>query len=152
MAAGHEVSAPDYRGLDLATAADILMYQILDKPQQAQVLVGHSFGSAVAFLAALQAAQKGTTVAGLVLCAPALFVAQALMAPARLPCPVAPAILVHGAYDKVIPLDLSRGFAREHDLSLVEVNDGHRLLQSLDAIMDAVTTITKPPAPRGDDH
>jgi pimeloyl-ACP methyl ester carboxylesterase len=146
VAAGHEVSAPDYRGLDLATAADILMYQILDEPQQAQILVGHSFGGAVAFLASLQAARKGATVAALVLCAPALFAAQALMAPARLPCPVAPTILVHGAHDKVIPIDLSRGFAREHDLSLVEVDDGHRLLQSMGTILEAFTTITKPPS------
>ncbi len=141
LSAGYEVLAPDYRGLDVATAADILMYQILDKPQQPQILVGHSFGGAVALLAVLQAARKGATVSGMVLCAPAIFLAQAVMAPGRLPCPAAPTVLLHGVRDEAIPITLSREFAREHDLPLVEVSDDHRLRGSFAAVLEAVAAV-----------
>lgn len=141
VTAGYDVFAPDYRGLDVATAADILMYQILDKPTHTQILVGHSFGGAAALLAALAAAKNGVTVMGLVLCAPAIFVAQAVMAPSRLPSPPAPSILIHGLHDDVIPIELSRGFAREHDLPFLEVSDDHALLLSLDTMTEAVATI-----------
>lgn len=142
VAAGYDVFAPDYRGLDVTTAADIIMYQILDKPTHTLILVGHSFGGAAALLAELEAAKRGATVMGLVLCAPAIFVAQAVMAPARLPSPLAPSILIHGLHDDVIPIDLSRGFAREHDLIFLEVSDDHALLRSLDTITEAVATIS----------
>jgi protein-tyrosine phosphatase/predicted esterase len=141
VTAGHDVFAPDYRGLDVATAADIIMYQILDMPTRTQILVGHSFGGAAAMLAALAAARRGATVTGLVLCAPAIFVAQAVMAPSRLPAPPAPSILIHGLHDDVIPIELSRGFAREHDLECLEVSDDHALLRSLDTIIEAVARI-----------
>lgn len=141
VTAGYDVFAPDYRGLDVATAADIIMYQILDRPTHTQILVGHSFGGAAALLAALEAARRDAAVMGLVLCAPAIFVAQAVMAPARLPSPPAPSILIHGAQDRVIPIELSRGFAREHGLTFLEVSDDHALLQSLDTITEAVATI-----------
>ncbi|MFT3764565.1 MAG: alpha/beta fold hydrolase [Minicystis sp.] len=140
-AAGYDVFAPDYRGLDVTTAADIVMYQILDKPAHPQILVGHSFGGAAALLAALAAAERGVIVKGLVLCAPAIFLAQAVMATARLPAPPARTVLIHGLHDDAIPIDLSRGFAREHDLLLLEVSDDHALLRSIDTMVEAVAAI-----------
>jgi protein-tyrosine phosphatase len=141
VTAGHEVFAPDYRGLDVATAADIIMYQILDMPDRTQILVGHSLGGAAALLAALAAAKRGATVTGLVLCAPAIFLARAVLAPARLSSPPAPSIVIHGLHDDVIPIELSREFAREHDLECLEVSDDHALLRSLDTIIEAVARI-----------
>jgi pimeloyl-ACP methyl ester carboxylesterase len=141
VSAGYQVIAPDYRGLDLETASDMIMYQLLDDAEHRQLLVGHSFGGAVALLAARQAVKRGAVLAGLVLCAPAVFLAEALVKPERLPCPAAPAIILHGVRDTLIPIELSRGFGREHDLTLIEANDDHALLGSLDVIAEAVAAL-----------
>jgi pimeloyl-ACP methyl ester carboxylesterase len=138
-AAGHDVIAPDYRGLDLATAADIITYQILDQSQPL-VVVGHSFGGAVGLLAVIRAATAGGTTAGLLLCAPALFLAEAVAGPERLRCPVR-VILIHGTRDEAIPIALSRGFAREHDAQLIEVDDGHALSRSHSVVLDAIAAL-----------
>jgi pimeloyl-ACP methyl ester carboxylesterase len=139
VAAGYDVIAPDYRGLDLATATEIITYQILDQ-EHPPLMVGYSFGGAVALLAAIQAARAGHTTAGLVLCAPALFLAETVVGPERLRVP-APAILIHGTMDEAVPVALSRGFAREHDVRLREVDDDHTLSRSLGVILETIAAL-----------
>ncbi len=140
-AAGYELLAPDYRGLDVDTAADLIRYQILDQASP-PIVVGHSFGGAVSLLAAIRAEGAGGLTAGLVLGAPALFLAEAVAHPNRLRCPAVPVILMHGIRDEKIPIELSRGFAREHDVQLIEVDDDHRLGCSHDVMLEAVAALS----------
>jgi alpha-beta hydrolase superfamily lysophospholipase len=138
-AAGYDVLAPNYRGLDLETAADIITYQLLEQ-ELPLVVVGHSFGGAVGLLAAIRAASAGRATRGLILCAPALFLAEAVAGPERLRCPTQ-IILIHGSRDEAIPIALSRGFAREHDARLIEVDDDHALSRSYGVVLEAVAAL-----------
>ena len=137
-AAGHEVIAPNYRGLDVVTAADIVTYQILDQ-REPLVVVGQSFGGAVALLAVNRAGAARGPATRLLLCAPALFLAEEVTRPERLRCPAA-VILIHGTRDETIPIELSRAFAREHAARLVEVDDDHGLSRSHGAVLEAITS------------
>ena len=51
-----------------------------------------------------------------------------------------PCVIIHGVNDEIIPIDLSRALQLRSPaiLRLIEVDDGHRLNQSLDALVDAI--------------
>ena len=50
----------------------------------------------------------------------------------EIPCP---ARIVHGRRDEVVPIETSRRYVAEHpDIPLIEVDDDHSLLASLDRI------------------
>jgi predicted alpha/beta hydrolase family esterase len=126
VSAGHEVLAPDCRGLDLARRVEVLVEAIVGAEGAPPLLVGSSFGGIAGLVAAQLAAARGVVVPGLVLCAPALQLPPPPGTVERLACP-ARTILVHGTRDEVIPIEVSRRFAREHGAELREVDDEHGL-------------------------
>lgn len=129
--AGYAVIAPDCRGLELAQRVEVLVQTLVaghegrafDPPP---LLVGSSFGGIAGLVAALVAAERGVTVRGLLLCAPALMLPPPPGTVEHLRCP-APTILVHGTRDEIIPIEVSRRFARDHGAELREVDDDHGL-------------------------
>jgi pimeloyl-ACP methyl ester carboxylesterase len=129
--AGYEVLAPDCRGLDLAARVERLVEALVTTKASGgappPLLVGSSFGGIAGLVAALVAAERGATVRGLVLCAPALMLPPPPGTVERLGPPPARTILVHGIRDEIIPIDVSRRFAAEHGAELREVDDDHGL-------------------------
>ena len=142
--AGYEVIAPDCRNEDLGLRVQRLLQAIEAMPSPG-VLVGSSFGGIAGLVAAIVAADRGRPLPGLVLCAPALMLPPPPGTAASLRRP-APTIIVHGVADEVIPVQLSRDFAREHGAELREVDDGHGLGEAgLPVILDAVAQLAGPP-------
>lgn len=123
---GHDVVAPDCRGLDLARRVERLVAALVSTRAEPPVLVGSSFGGIAGLVAAMLAAERGAAPRGLVLCAPALAIPPPPQTVERLGCPC-PTILVHGTRDEVIPIEVSRRFARAHGVELREVDDDHGL-------------------------
>ena len=134
--AGHDVLSPDCRGEDLATRVRKIV-GVLGATSSPLLIVGSSFGGIAGLLAAIEAHEMGLAVPGLVLCAPALQNRQPPADTVSLFCP-APTTIVHGCRDEVIPIEVSRSFARDHGARLVEVDDDHSLAGSLDVILRAV--------------
>lgn len=135
--AGYNVLAPDCRGMNLkqrvALVADILK---VERP----FVVGSSYGGITAILAAVTA---GVTLPGLVLCAPALEREEEPNTdPGSLPL-VGPTVIVHGVSDEVIPLGVSESYASRTGATLVRVQDGHRLENSVPEILNALRSLTK---------
>jgi pimeloyl-ACP methyl ester carboxylesterase len=145
--AGYEVLAPDCRGLDLAQRVARLVDALVGAQASAgaaPLLVGSSFGGIAGLVAALVASERGVTVPGLVLCAPALMLPPPPDTVERLRCP-ARTIVVHGTRDEVIPIELSRRFAKEHGAELREVDDDHGLGHAgLPVILAAVRELHAP--------
>ena len=125
--AGLTVEAPDFRGEDLPTRVAHLR-RALGEHGEPVVLVGSSFGGATAVLAAHECSR----VRALVLCAPALRRLDAAH-PAPAPC-----VIVHGTRDEVCPIELSRAYAQHAGVRLIEVDDDHRLAESLAVIVAEV--------------
>ncbi len=135
--AGYEVIAPDCRGLGLAQRVPLIL-EALTSAERPPLLVGSSFGGIAGLVAALLAAKRGVVVPGIVLCAPALMLPPPPDTVQGLGCP-APTIVVHGRRDEVIPIEVSRTFAREHGAELREVDDDHGLGHAgLGVILEAV--------------
>ncbi|HET7504091.1 MAG TPA: YqiA/YcfP family alpha/beta fold hydrolase [Kofleriaceae bacterium] len=56
-----------------------------------------------------------------------------------------PTLIVHGTHDEVVPIELSRTFARgRRHVRLVELDDGHDLLASLPRMFDEVDRFLAP--------
>ncbi len=132
--AGFDVRSPDCRGRDLAERVVILRDAILAGAPS--VVVGSSFGGIAGLLAADEAAARGVVVPALVLLAPALHVP--LPGGRSLPRPPAPTVIVHGVADAVVPIAVSRAYAAEHGVRLVEVEDEHALARSLAIVIEEV--------------
>lgn len=116
-----DIISPDFQGIDdieqrLAIAARQTEGQV------DQVIVGSSFGG---LCAALLADRYPERVRALVLLAPALNhpIARGLKVPGN-------TVILHGTPDEVIPVQVSRCWAAERGLELIEVDDNHRLSAS----------------------
>ena len=95
------------------------------------LVVGSSMGGLMALLLQKHHPEQ---VAGLVLCAPAIHRPAAIELNLKnLP----PTIVIHGIHDDVVPLESSRPFGK----CLLEVDDDHRLGNSMEAILRAVFEI-----------
>ena len=131
--AGHDVLPPDCRGKDLPTRISILI-AALDAEPEPPFVVGSSFGGIAALVAALHVQRKPKH---LLLCAPALQLPAPppYEIPLRCPCPTT---IIHGTRDEIIPIDLSRRFAKDHGARLIEVDDDHGLSASLPTVLDSV--------------
>lgn len=134
--AGHDVQAPDCRGLGLESRIDVLVEAILaDDPPR--IVVGSSFGGIAGLAAAIVAAQRGVVVPALVLYAPALH----LTVPDRFALSLVPpckTIVVHGVRDEIIPIEVSRVWCRANHVTLVECDDDHSLAASKNEILAAI--------------
>lgn len=135
--AGYEVAAPDMRGDNLTTRVEKAT-ELLEK--EPMIVVGSSYGGVTAVLSAMRA---NVTIPGMVLCAPALERDEEPNTPLQLNV-LCPTIIVHGKQDEVIPLEVSRRFVeRNSHVKLVEVQDGHRLSNSMTEILTAVSQLTQ---------
>lgn len=131
---GWSTLRPDYREADTLGYAGAVaprlerLRQVIDDCPQPPVLVGSSMGSFVSGLASLE-----TPVAGLFL----------LATPEQIPgCEVdfdlredVPTLLIHGWRDDICPLDDMYTFAARRQLSLLIVDDDHRLGASMELIL-----------------
>ena len=135
-AAGFEIEAPDGRGLVLAQRLDALDALTARLAPRRPVLAGSSYGG---LAAAWLAARHPERFSGLLLCAPALH-HQEPPVPAGQP-PVPPLGLairvLHGVTDAIVPIAASRRYVKGAGpmVRLDEVDDGHRLADSLTAIV-----------------
>lgn len=122
---GFAVDSPDYSDLDDAGARveRLLALQPTGAPL---VLYGSSMGGYVAAMVC-QALRPDA----LFLLAPALYLPGYPGEPAN--CP-ADTVLVHGWRDDIVPCEQSLRFARDRRAGLHLVDDGHRLIDSLDFI------------------
>ncbi|MEW6743470.1 MAG: alpha/beta hydrolase [Planctomycetota bacterium] len=139
-AAGFNLVAPDCRGIALAGRVEVIeaVVEELERP----VVVGSSYGGIAALCAAVRLAERGVSLRGLLLCAPALLCAEPPADSLDLR-PVCATVIVHGTKDSVIPVVSSRVFAREHGVPLVEVEDDHGLAHSLDQIVALVSHLMR---------
>jgi len=143
---GYDVRAPDCRRRNLLQRVRILTVEI-SRIDPKPVIVGSSFGGIAGLIASIMAIRAGAVVPALVLCAPAL---QLPPPPGTVDdlAPLCPTIILHGTRDDVIPIDLSRRFADEHHLELVEVDDTHGLPDAgFDALVRAVQRFAGPIEP-----
>jgi predicted peptidase len=129
-AAFANVTAPDTEGvLDVDERLRCIEEALAG--QQRLLLIGSSFGG---LMACLFADRHPDRVAASVLLAPALHdrTAQWVSTISRVPerC-----VIIHGVGDSVVPIAASRVFAKQFELELVEVDDGHRLANSHDRII-----------------
>jgi pimeloyl-ACP methyl ester carboxylesterase len=96
------------------------------KANDIDVVLGSSFGGAVALELLARGDWKGPTV---LLCpAHRLLAGRAKLPPSRLPQPLAaPVLVVHGTRDETVPLEHSRELVDGTDAKFIEVDDTHRL-------------------------
>ncbi len=98
------------------------------------VVVGSSFGG---LLAALLYSRHPERFKGYVLLAPALY-REAAEEVERMP---KNAVVIHGVDDEVVPIEAVREKCAEHGIQITEVDDGHRLHDSLEVMVDAVRQV-----------
>lgn len=137
--AGHDVRAPDCRGLELGLRIEILIAALADEAEP-RVLVGSSFGGIAGLVAAIFAARAGHGPRALLLCAPAL----QLVLPARFATPLVPpcpAAVVHGRRDEIIPVEVGRRWAMQHGAAWFECDDDHSLTASAEIVLDALAKL-----------
>ena len=124
--AGLAVDSIDYRGMaDPADRAKKLIARMRESSDEI-LLVGSSMGGYVAVAAAQQ-----QPAAGLFLMAPALAVPGW---PKLGETVSAPAFIVHGWQDDIVPIEWSIDFARANHARLHLLNAGHSLTEALDEI------------------
>lgn len=136
--AGHEVIAPDCRGMDLGVRIAVIVQTLHELGPT--IVVGSSFGGIAALVAVVDAHAHGLTATGLLLCAPALQLPPPPPWPTEL-APPCPCTIVHGVRDEVIPIELSRAFAAKHGVELVECDDDHSLAASQTIVLDALASV-----------
>ena len=124
--AGFEADSIDYRGMpDPADRAAKLVARMRDSSDEI-LLVGSSMGGYVAVAAAQQ-----RPAAGLFLMAPALAVPGW---PKLGESVSAPAFIVHGWQDEIVPIAWSIDFARANNARLHLLRAGHSLTEALEEI------------------
>ena len=131
-AAGWTVTAPDCEGVADVQDRVKSALEALEAAKGPVVIVGSSFGGLAAVLLYCEVA--GTPLAekvvGCVLCAPALHRGEADAIPGM----HTNTLILHGREDDIVPLSSSLVFAGKHDLSVIETDDGHRLLRCVEAV------------------
>jgi pimeloyl-ACP methyl ester carboxylesterase len=101
------------------------------KANQVDVVVGSSFGGAVALELLISGAWKGPTV---LLCPAHRLVAGRGWTPTPvLPADAQHVLVVHGRQDETVPLEHSRSLVRNTSARLLEVDDDHRLTATANA-------------------
>ena len=139
--AGFHLINPDFRGLVLEDRLDRL--EPVLAAEEDPVVVGSSYGGLVALIGVHRALAKGQAIRGLLLVAPALHLTEAPVTDDVLVPPDVPTIVIHGVEDEVVPISASRQFAAKGEVELIETGDGHRLAESRDVIIDAVSRLVR---------
>ncbi len=137
-AAGIDVLAPDFQGQVLAERLETLrrVLEGLD-PAEPVLLAGSSYGGAVAAWTAMESSHP---FAGLLLLAPAIHYAEPPIPDAEAYAPVdLHTVIIHGTADSIVPLSASERYAaRSERVELIAVEDGHRLVESLERIIQTI--------------
>ena len=134
VAAGLEITAPDGQGKNLAERlVDVL--EAVRSARGPSVLMGSSYGGAVALLAAKLLENERRAPKAVLLCAPALHLEESPLNGAP-PFIASPLIIVHGRGDEVVSPSVSieyvrRAEAEGHSVDLQLVADDHRLSQNV---------------------
>jgi alpha-beta hydrolase superfamily lysophospholipase len=145
-AAGLPVVAPDGQGKSLGER----LLAVLQEARAATgpcVLVGSSYGGAVALLAAKALEQERRAPMAVVLCAPALHLRETPL-DANPPFLAAPVVILHGRGDDVVPSEISVKYAQRaeaagHTVDLRLLTDDHRLSQSLRHLVSTVRRVSQ---------
>jgi alpha-beta hydrolase superfamily lysophospholipase len=145
-AAGLPVVALDGQGKSLSER----LRAVLQEARGASgpcVLVGSSYGGAVALLAAKALERERRAPKAVVLCAPALHLEETPL-DANPPLLVAPMIILHGSGDDVVPAAVSVKYAQRaeaagHTVDLQILADDHRLSRSLRHLVSTVRRIAQ---------
>ena len=129
------IVSPDFRGM--REVGERIAHAIAETEGEEDLLIiGSSFGGLIAGLLAHRHPER---VAGYILCAPALHwddAAEITKTPDH-------AALIHGVGDEVVPVEASRVFARAHGHLLLEVEDGHRLAETRDLIVEVAARMAE---------
>ncbi len=145
-AAGLPVVAPDGQGRNLGER----LLAVLQEARTASgpcVLVGSSYGGAVALLAAKALEKERRAPKAVVLCAPALHLEEPPL-DADPPLLASPVVILHGRGDDVVSPEVSASYARRaeaagHTVELQLVADDHRLSQSLRHLVSTVRRLAQ---------
>lgn len=140
--AGLDVLAPDCREKDLGVRVALLAHTIAE--HRPRVVVGSSYGGIAGLLASLVARDDGHTIEGLLMCAPALALANPEGVTVTRQCP-APTVIIHAPADDICPFSASETFASEHGAQLISVVDDHRLSASLPRIVEETKRLLQSP-------
>ena len=135
---GFDVIAPDGRGLALA---DRLVGLEEATRTGGILLAGSSYGGLAAAHLALAYPERFV---GLLLMAPALHHAEPPVEDGSelRPPPGVHTLVIHGNRDAVVPIEVSRHYCG-HGATLIETDDDHRLVHSLNQIVVAVQGLMK---------
>jgi len=132
---GLDLEAPDLQGLPLAER--VARIEALSE-DGGLLLAGSSYGG---LTAAIVAARHPARFTGLCLLAPALLMKEPPHEPDTLRAPPdLPTIVIHGRQDDVCDIAGSVRYAERsgRHVELIEVDDGHRLVDSLPTILEAL--------------
>lgn len=130
LAEDFEVNSPDFQKMDI--------WERLEKAEKETrgleniIVVGSSFGG---LLAALLYDRHPERFLGYVLMAPALHREEVRKEVEAMP---PNAVVIHGRQDNVVPIEPVRDFCADRGVTITEVDDGHRLQNSLELMVAAV--------------
>ncbi len=147
--AGHELVAPDCRGLGLPGRIARLLGAI-EAEAAPPLLIGSSFGGLAGLVAAIHAAARGRAPRALLLVAPALQVPVPPPWTVELTPPCRAAV-VHGRRDEIVPFAIGRDWAARHGARLWPCDDDHALTGARGLLLAALDALTagEADAPRG---
>ena len=145
-AAGLAVVAPDGQGKNLGERLLAVLAEARSSSGPC-VLVGSSYGGAVALLAAKALEKERRAPRAVVLCAPALHLDEAPLH-ADPPFIASPLIILHGRGDDVVPADVSVAYAKRaedagYSVDLQLLGDDHRLTLSMRHFVSTVRRMTQ---------
>ena len=136
--AGYSVEAPDMRGMSLVERVRDGFEVVYNGDVSNTIIVGSSYGGAAAVEIANRLVKRGLIPLGCVLCAPALYKDEYPI-DGNPPNAACRTIIIHGEMDSVVPFAWSRGWAGgQSNVSLITVDDGHRLSNSHEFILRAI--------------
>jgi pimeloyl-ACP methyl ester carboxylesterase len=139
--AGYSVEAPDMSGMSLIDRVECGFEAVYNGDVSKTVIVGSSYGGAAAVEIADRLVNRGLVPVGCVLCAPALYKDEHPIS-GDPPMAACRTIIIHGELDSVVPFAWSRGWAGgQSKVSLITVDDGHRLNESHEFIIRAIDTL-----------
>ncbi len=145
-AAGIDVVAPDGQGRNLGER----LLDVLHEARTARgpcVLVGSSYGGAVALLAAKALERERRAPLAVVLCAPALHLEEPPLCE-NPPFIASPLIILHGRGDDVVPSRVSVEYAARAEsegflVDLQLIGDDHRLSQHTRHLVSTVRRVSR---------